>query len=219
MHSHRSRSNQEPRHSPREVAVCVGSASACTHATCWGAPCRQAAAVQKMCMAHEESAGYDMVGEAAVLTCRALANTGTCYILHISKTSIIVGSGRGHNPGTLLFLPLLLHGALRAQQGHILVQCRLQLVYLVLTGNNFIQCRSQQHSSGAFWSVAFTVGKCALLPHFPAHRQDGSSPGPEHQYTVVLGSSLCWPCCPGTCSCGGRKQLQDCTLQGHWLCV
>lgn len=69
MHSRRSRSNQEPRRSPREVAVSVGSATACTRATCQGAPGRQAAMVQKRCMAHEESAGSDMVGEAAVLTC------------------------------------------------------------------------------------------------------------------------------------------------------
>lgn len=69
MHSRRSRSNQEPRRSPREVAVGAGSASACTRATCRGAPCRQAAMVQKRCMAHEESAGSDTVGEAAVVTC------------------------------------------------------------------------------------------------------------------------------------------------------
>lgn len=218
MHSCRSRSNQEPRHSPREVAVGVGSATACTHANCWGAPCRQAATVQKRCMAHEESAGSDMVGEAAVLTCKALASTGTCYILRISKTSTIVDAGRGHNLGTLLFLPLLPHGALRAQQGHMLVQCRLQWFYLVLTGSNFIQCHSQQHSSGDIQSMAFTGGRCALLPRFPAHRQAGSSPGPEHQYSVALGSSVCWPCCPGMCSCGGKKQLQDCT-QGYWLCM
>lgn len=95
MHFHRSRSIQEPRRSPREVAVGAGSASACTRATCWGAPCRQAAMLQKRCMAHEESAGSDTVGEAAVLTCGALASTGTCYILRVSKTPTIVGAGRG----------------------------------------------------------------------------------------------------------------------------
>lgn len=218
MHSRRSRSNQEPRRSPKEVAVGVGSASACTRATCWGAPCRQAATVRERCMAHEESAGSDTVGEAAVLTCRALASTGTCHILHISKTSTMVDAGRGHNLGTLLFLPLSPNGALRAQQGHMLVHCRLQRVYLVLTDSNFIQCHSQQHSSGASQSMAFTGGRCALLPRFPAHRQACSSPGPDHQYSAVLGSSVCWPCCPGMCSCGGKKELQNCT-QGHWLCM
>lgn len=64
--------------------------------------------------------------------CHALASPGTCYILHISKISPIVGAGRGHNLGTLLFLPLLPHGALRAQQSHVPMQCRLQQVYLVL---------------------------------------------------------------------------------------
>lgn len=54
MHSRRSRSNQEPRRSPREVEAGAGSASACTRATCRGAPRRQAAMVQERCMTHEE---------------------------------------------------------------------------------------------------------------------------------------------------------------------
>lgn len=99
MHFHRSRSNQEPRRSPREVAAGAGSARACTRATGWGAPCRQAAMVQRMCMAHEESAGSDTMGEAAALTCGALASTGTCYILCISKTPTMVGAGKGAQPG------------------------------------------------------------------------------------------------------------------------
>lgn len=86
----------------------------------------------------------------------------------------------------------------------------------MLAGGRFIQCHPWQHQ-GHLWgsrllaanqqslpkysSQAFTGGRCARLPHFPAHRQAGSSRGPGRRCSAAPGSSVCWPCSPRRCSC------------------
>lgn len=56
---------------------------------------------------------------------------------------------------------------------------------------------------------ALTGGTCAHPPRFPARRRVGSTPGLGCQCRAALGSSLCWPCSPGRCSCEGTARLWE----------